>query len=175
MLNVCWCDTWSCCDARSISDLIIWPLKYYRIVTKDPSSEQKHMSMFCSLDLVFLSSPAVGVEMIPWTASRTVPPAALWPRLCHHGNGQPASPNRSLRCWGRTNAPSTPPADPRGTTSPGPPSRRPLLLVRDPATDKCTRFSVDTALVLWCKIQDSKGSLQYAQLLLGLGEIIDTA
>ena len=26
------CDTWSCCDASQISDLI-WPMKYYRIVT----------------------------------------------------------------------------------------------------------------------------------------------
>ena len=28
---LCWCYTWSCCDASHTSDLI-WPLKYYRIV-----------------------------------------------------------------------------------------------------------------------------------------------
>ena len=29
---LCWCYTWSCCDASQISDLI-WPLKHYRIVS----------------------------------------------------------------------------------------------------------------------------------------------
>lgn len=84
--------------------------------------------------LVFLSLTPVAVERIPWMASLTVSPGALWPRLYRHENGPRASPRQSLRCWGRTNGPSTRPADRLGTTSLGPPSKRPLLLVSDQAT-----------------------------------------
>lgn len=84
--------------------------------------------------VVVLSLTPARVETIPWMASRTVSPGALWPRLCRHKSGPRASPRQSLRCWGPTNGPSTPPADRLGTMSPGPPSKRRLLLVRHQAT-----------------------------------------